>query len=162
MGWQALRESYTLRSQSVKASTSSVQSGQTQPKNKPGTERSRICRNYNTGAWTRAASHVSKGIMYNHFCTFCSQSGARNAHTEMDCKRKLSIKPVRSTDLSWTHNILINHDNAVYDGVVSIQERVSMPALNSNGRISRTNVNFSSSLGRKVAFSMWHEIRSTC
>ena len=32
------------------------------------------------------------------------------------------------------------------NGVVSIHERVSTPALNSNGRISRTNVNFSSSI----------------
>ena len=97
---QALRESCTLRSQSVKASTNSVQPGQTQPKNKAGTERTRICRNYNTGECTREASHVSNAILYNHFCTFCSQSGARNAHTEMDCKKKLSIKPVNRTDLS--------------------------------------------------------------
>ena len=32
------------------------------------------------------------------------------------------------------------------NGVVSIHERVSIPALNSNGRISRTSVNFSSSI----------------
>ena len=76
---QALRESY-LRSQSVRSSTNSVPSVQTQPKTKAGNERTRIGRNYNTGACTKEVSHVSHGILYSHFCSFCNQNRARHAH----------------------------------------------------------------------------------
>lgn len=97
---QALRESYTLRSQSVKASTHSVPSVHTQAKSKPGNDRTRICRNYNIGACTREGSHVSNGITYSHFCNFCNQNGSRFAHTELECKKKLSLKPVSRGELS--------------------------------------------------------------
>lgn len=97
---QALRESYTLRSQSVRASTHSVPSVQTQAKIKPGNDRTRICKNYNTGACTREGSHVSNGIKYTHFCSFCNQRGSRYGHTELECKRKPNLKPVSRDDLA--------------------------------------------------------------
>ena len=94
---QALRESYTYRSQSV--APHATKPVRIQAQTKMGSDRVRICRNYNTGACLRGASHVSNGIQYNHFCNFCHRSGAKSPHTEMECKKKLSATKSGSGDL---------------------------------------------------------------
>ena len=94
---QALRESYTYRSQSVASHATRPVRIQTQAK--MGSGKVRICKNYNTGACLKGASHVSNGIQYNHFCNF-HQSGAKSPHTEMECRKKLSATKSGSGDLS--------------------------------------------------------------
>ena len=95
---QALRESYTYRSQSV--ASHATRPVRTQSQVKGGSGKVRICKNYNTGACVRGASHVSNGIQYNHFCNFCHQRGAKSPHTEMERKKKLSASKSGSGDLS--------------------------------------------------------------
>lgn len=68
---QALRDSYTYRSQTVEVRTYTAQSIKTQPSAKPGNDHAGLSRNYNIGACTRGDSHISNGIMYNHSCSFC-------------------------------------------------------------------------------------------
>ena len=81
---QALRESYTYRSQSVKVASHVIRPVRTQTQLK----------------WevTRRRS-ISHGILYSHYCNFCHQSGLKFPHTEMGCKKKLGTTK-SGTDLS--------------------------------------------------------------
>ena len=79
---QALRESYTYTSQSVKATSQAIRPVRTQTQVKLGSDKTRICKNYNMGACVKGASHVSSGILHSHYCNFCHQNGPKFCDTE--------------------------------------------------------------------------------
>ena len=95
---QPLRESYTYRSQSVKVASHAIRPVRTQTQVKLGSDKAKICKNYNTGACVKGASRVGNGIFYSHFCNFCHRNGSKFPHTEMECKKKLGT--TKSGDLS--------------------------------------------------------------
>ena len=57
------------------------------PKTLPSSRR-QICKGYNSGLCTRDSSHITNGCTYDHYCSFCSQSGHRYSHSEKFYKKK--------------------------------------------------------------------------
>ena len=63
---QALSKSYTYRSQLSKVTSHAIRPVRTQTQVKLGSDKTWICKDYNTGACVKGASHVSNGILYSH------------------------------------------------------------------------------------------------
>ena len=87
---QKVRENFTHRFQASAASNRTDWSApQTSFKamSQPRSRR-RICKGYNSGLCTRESSHITNGCIYDHYCSFCSQSGHRYSHSEQFCKKK--------------------------------------------------------------------------
>ena len=82
---QALRESYSYRSQ---ASASSKPNNGQPSKTRLEPSKRRICRNYNSGTCTRESSHVNNGTYYDHHCSFCIIKGYKFSHPETTCNKK--------------------------------------------------------------------------
>ena len=87
---QKVRENFTHRFQASAAPNrtdwSAPQTGFT-ARSQPSSKR-RICARFNSGLCTKDSSHVTNGCTYDHYCSFCSQSGRRYGHSEQNCKRK--------------------------------------------------------------------------
>ena len=56
--------------------------------NTAGAAQRRICKNFNSGTCTHAASHVSGKFLYEHFCSQCAAKGSKFPHTESRCRNK--------------------------------------------------------------------------
>ena len=87
---QKVRENFTNMDQASAASNRTDWSApQTsfKARSQPSSKR-RICRGYNSGLCTKDSSHVTNGCIYDHYCSFCSQSGHRYGHLEQNCKKK--------------------------------------------------------------------------
>ena len=87
---QKVRENYSHRSLASAASNrtdwSAPQSG-FRARNQTSSKH-RICRGFNSGLCKKDSSHVTNGFTYDHYCSFCSQSGQKYGHSEKLCKRK--------------------------------------------------------------------------
>ena len=90
---QEVRDKYCYRSVVAsnpahsELSTSFPSTRNAKPKTAGGAQR-RICKNFNSGSCTHAASHVSGKFLYEHFCSQCAAKGSKFPHTESRCRNK--------------------------------------------------------------------------
>ena len=82
---QALRESYSYRSQT--SASSKPNNGQPS-KTRLETSKRRNCTNYNSGTCTRESSHVNNGVNYDHHCSFCIVKGFKFSHPKINYNKK--------------------------------------------------------------------------
>ena len=58
-------------------------------KNLPRPGRTTLCQFFNQGMCSHSATHVTKGVLYKHICSFCFTSANKSfAHTESECRNK--------------------------------------------------------------------------
>ena len=91
---QEVRDKYCYRSivapnpAHSESSTSFSSTRNVKPNSAGGAQR-RICKNFNSGSCTHAASHVTGKFLYEHFCSHCAVKGSKSPHSESRCRNRI-------------------------------------------------------------------------